>query len=119
MITLGILVIIIEIPLAKKESNKVWKAMSTNQRDFFKNDIKTLTKKRGLTAMYVGIFTIVIGTLFIGVSMGLFLLDRDLQQKMIMKPSSRLPYIEKSEQVVFKGMSEIIDAERDAHHKKL
>ena len=80
MVACGILVIIIEIPLAKRTSTNVWQAMSTNQRKFFENDVGKLTRMRGLNAMYVGIFTVVIGALFLIIGVILFLLDRDLKQ---------------------------------------
>ena len=102
MIVLGILVIVIEIPLAKKDSEQVWKRMSTNEQAFFTNDKEKLRKQRSLNSMYVGVFTIVKGVLFLGVSLGLFLLDRDLKQRMVWKTTSRLPEIESHEQVVFK-----------------
>lgn len=102
MIVLGILVIVIEIPLAKKNSEQVWKRMSTNEQAFFSNDKEKLRKQRSLNSMYVGVFTLVKGVLFLGVSLGLFLLDRDLKQRMVWKTTSRLPEIEKHEQVVFK-----------------
>jgi cytochrome c biogenesis protein CcdA len=102
MILLGILVIVIEIPLAKKDSEQVWKRMSTNEQAFFTNDKEKLRKQRSLNSMYVGVFTIVKGVLFLGVSLGLFLLDRDLKQRMVWKTTSRLPEIESHEQVVFK-----------------
>ena len=119
MVVLGILVIVIEIPLAKRDSANIWRAMSTNQRAFFANNIGKLAKTRGLNSMYVGIFTIVIGALFIAISATLFLLDRDLKQRIEWPTSSRLPIAEKHEQCLFKGMSEVTAAEFDLHHIKL
>jgi hypothetical protein len=68
--------------------------------------------------MYVGVFTIVKGVFFLGVSLGLFLLDRDLKQKMVWKTTSRLPEIEKHEQVVFK-QNTLIQPEFDLHNLHL
>jgi hypothetical protein len=83
MIALGILVIIIEIPLAKRTSTKVWQAMSNYQREYFDNDLGKLTRTRGLNSMYIGVFTVVIGACFATISPILFLLDRDLKQAIV------------------------------------
>ena len=116
MVACGILVIIIEIPLAKRTSTNVWQAMSTNQRKFFENDVGKLTRMRGLNAMYVGIFTVVIGALFLIIGVILFLLDRDLKQSMVRPTKSTLPVIEPSiERVAFKGF-DVTPAEHDMHH---
>lgn len=71
--------------------------MSNNQRAFFANDIMKLARTRGLNSMYVGVFTIIIGALFLGISGLFFLLDRDLKQRIVLPTSSRLPVAEKHE----------------------
>lgn len=119
MIVLGILVITIEIPLAKRNAESIWKAMSTNQRDYFENDSGKLAKTRGLNSMYIGIFTIVKGCLFLGVGACLFLLDRDLEQRLEWPITATLPAIEKHEQFHFIGMSDITTADHDQHHLNL
>lgn len=116
MVACGVLVIIIEIPLAKRTSKNVWQAMSTNQRKFFGNDVSNLTRMRGLNAMYVGIFTIVIGALFLIIGTFLFLLDRDLKQSMVRPTKSTLPVIEPSiEKVIFRGF-DLTQPEHDMHY---
>jgi hypothetical protein len=69
--------------------------------------------------MYVGVFTIVIGALFLGISGLLFLLDRDLKQRIEWPTSSRLPVAEKHEKCHFKDISEVTSAENDLHHRNL
>lgn len=116
LVVLGILAIIIEIPLAKRNSESVWKVMSTNQKNFFSNEVGELRKTRALNSMYIGVFTIVIGALFIGISVTLFKLDRDLKQSIVFPSRSSLPVIEPHEKVFFKGMSTVTREEHDKHH---
>jgi len=70
---------------------------------------------RGLNSMYIGIFTIVKGCCFLGVGACLFLLDRDLGQRLEWPITATLPVIEKHEQHHFKGISDITRKEVDQH----
>lgn len=119
MIILGVLVIVIEIPLTRRNSENVWKAMSKNEKNFFSDDVGTLSTTRALNSMYIGVFTIAIGACFVGISVTLFKLDRDLKQSIVFPSRSTLPVIEASEQVVFKEMSTVTIVDHDYHHKIL
>jgi hypothetical protein len=117
MVVLGILVIVIEIPMTKSNSENVWKAMSVNQKNFFENNVDVLARTRGLNSMYIGIFTVVIGAFFIGISVFLFRMDRDLKQSIVFPSRSTLPVIEGHERLFFKEMSQITKPEHDVHHQ--
>jgi uncharacterized protein YhhL (DUF1145 family) len=105
LIVLGILVIVFEVPLAKRNSESIWDRLSENQKNFFDDKSTQLRNARVRNSFYVASFAIVIGVFFLIVGVGMFLLNRDLQQKHVRGTSSRLPDIEMHECVVFEGFT--------------
>ena len=63
ILTLGIVCMAIDVGGANQAAQDIWKTMSMNQKDFFKNDVLQLQAARETNTLYAGIFGIVIGSL--------------------------------------------------------
>ena len=53
--------------MAKQEDEAAekWEIMSSNEKDFFDNDVESLAEERSLNTMLIAIFVSVLGILFI------------------------------------------------------
>ena len=55
------------LAMAKQEDEAAekWEIMSSNEKDFFDNDVESLAEERSLNTMLIAIFVSVLGILFI------------------------------------------------------
>lgn len=93
---LALLVFVLEIPRLPDNVTLSWAAMSQYQKDFFNNDKALLQAARQLNSLLVGIFTVVIGVLFIILGALSFKLHAEIGVRMVFdkKQSSRLPVMD-------------------------
>lgn len=120
---LALLVFVLELPRLPDNVTLSWAAMSQYQKDFYNNDKALLQAARQLNSLLVGIFTVVIGVLFIILGALSFKLHAEIGVRMVFdkKQSSRLPVMDNVlQQVRFKGYTELtIHDDSDKHYTYL
>lgn len=91
IIALAICAIVLEDQEMDSIGNQVWARLSTNQKDFFSNDVGKLKEERRENNLFVGLFSIVIGICFIIIGALMYKLDKLQAPKAVKMFTTRLP----------------------------
>jgi len=116
IVILGILCIVLENRDMEVIAQRVWAALSTNQKDYFKNDIGNLKDERRKNNLFVGLFSIAIGLCFVSIGALMFKLHQLQAPSIVKQVTARLPVMSRSECVEFKGSVRNVEKHLDQHY---
>ena len=91
LIILAIVAIVLEDRDKDEIGDRVWAALSTNQKDYFDNDVDKLKDERATNNLFVGIFAIVIGICFMIIGALMFKLHALEAPEIVKQVTARIP----------------------------
>jgi len=119
IIALAICAIVLEDQKMDEIGDQVWAALSSNQKDFFKNSVGNLKAERRENNLFVGLFSIVIGLCFIVIGALMYKLNQLQAPEIVKQVTARLPPMGHNERVDFLGYTYITNELEDSHHISL
>lgn len=119
IIILAVVAFILEEDDMDSIADKVWAALSTNQKEFFDGEVSKLKDTRSDNNLFVLMFSIVIGLCFICIGGLMFKLHALQAPEIVKQVTARIPVMQSHECMEFVNYTRLTKQEDDHHHEQL